>query len=144
MVLKYAFAIICTKCDLLDPGPVGLRQIDEHLQPLVARLDAVRANYQKFYSAIPIVSTEATPILRATGAAAPLLWVTSELRKLHSRESQQDLASGGLMQSLSKSAGKGPVAQRLFGPNLPPMSRQYTLILVLVSLGIVGAVSPFS
>lgn len=140
--LKYAFALICTKCDLLEPGPARIQQIEENLQPLVDRLDAVGANYQRFYSAIPIVSTEGISVLQATGAAAPLLWLTSELRKLHGHQSQQDLASGGLMQSLSKSVGKGPVVQRLFGPNLPPISRQYTLILVLASVGIVGAIAP--
>jgi len=141
--LKYAFAIICTKCDLLAADPVGRSRIEENLQPLVDRLEAVGANYQRFYSAIPIVSKEGSPALRGTGAAAPLLWLISELRKLHSHQSQQDLASGGLMQSLATSVGKGPVVKRLFGPNLPPIARTYTTILGLVSFGIVVVVASF-
>lgn len=133
---KYAFALIFTKCDRLEPGPLCLLQIEENLQPLITRLDAVKANYQRFYSAIPIVSCEGASTLRAKGAAAPLLWLTSELRKFHNFQSRQDLASG-LMQSLSTSAGKVSAGKKVLGL-MPPTARKYILLLTLASVSLLG------
>lgn len=82
--LKYAFALILTKCDLLEPGLIN-QQLEEGLQPLTIRLDAVGVNYQKFYSFISIVRTGGSAsTLKPTGAAAPLLWLVWELSKAHS------------------------------------------------------------
>lgn len=72
--------------------------LEESLQPLITVLDRVKANYRRFYSAIPIVSDEDVSTLKAKGAAAPLLWVTSELRKIYSLQVPQDLGTG-LMQN---------------------------------------------
>ncbi len=77
--LKYAFAVILTKCDLLEIDPLSLQQIKLGLQPLTSRLDGVKANYQTFYSSIPIVHTATGSTLRAKGAAAPFLWLVWEL-----------------------------------------------------------------
>ncbi|MBV8884971.1 MAG: hypothetical protein JO235_13390 [Chroococcidiopsidaceae cyanobacterium CP_BM_RX_35] len=82
--LKYAFVVILTKCDLLEPTPVSRQQLQQKLQPLITRLEAMRVNYQTFYSFIPIVQTEAGASLNAKGAAAPLLWLVRELSQLHS------------------------------------------------------------
>lgn len=60
--LKYPFALILTKCDLLEPDPLSHQQLNEGLQPLSTRLDAVKANYQTFYSSIPIVHTESVSV----------------------------------------------------------------------------------
>ena len=124
--LKYAFALILTKCDLLEPGPLTLLQIEENLQPLLTRLDAVKANYQRFYSAIRVVPIEGAATLRARGAAAPLLWLVCELSKTHNFQPQQNLASG--------------LTQNFFtGEILPPSARKYILLLILASL--LGAIT---
>ena len=75
---KYPFAVILTKCDQLKPDLLS-QQLDKILQPLTTRLDAVKANYKTFYSLIPIVRIEGSSNLRATGAAAPFLWLSWEL-----------------------------------------------------------------
>lgn len=76
--LKYPFVVILTKCDLLEPSRLS-HQLNQFLEPLTTRLDAVKANYQTFYSLIPIVRTLNAVTLKPTGAAAPLLWLTLEL-----------------------------------------------------------------
>ena len=121
--LKYAFALIFTQCDLLDSSPIAMVQIEERVQPLLTRLDAVKADYQKFYSAIPLVSIAGVPKLKATGAAAPLLWIVSELRKLHNLPVKQDLGSG-LKHSITNPTGKTYTAN-IFGL---PLSRKSTLL----------------
>lgn len=126
--VKYAFALILTKCDLLEPGPLSLLQIEESLQPLIVRLDAVKAKYQRFYSAIPIVSMEGVSSLKARGAAAPLLWLLLELSKHHNLQMQPDFSSG-LKQSL------------FIGQILPPAFRRYVLILSLVSVSLLGVIA---
>jgi len=80
--LQYAFALILTKCDLLDSGSFG-RQLEESLKPLTTRLEAVQANYQTFYSLIPIVNIKGVPTLKPQGAANPLLWLVWELSLAH-------------------------------------------------------------
>ncbi|MBW4613149.1 MAG: hypothetical protein KME21_07675 [Desmonostoc vinosum HA7617-LM4] len=126
--IKYAFAIILTKCDLLEQSTVTQLKIEQSLQPLISRLDAVKANYQKFYSAIPIVSMEGVAALRARGAAEPLLWLLAELNKHHHFLAQQNLANG-LSQSL------------FIGQVLSPQIRRYILVLSLVSVSLLGIFS---
>lgn len=75
--LKYPFVVILTKCDLLEPS--RSHQLNQFLEPLTTRLDAVKASYQTFYSLIPIVCTPDAVTLKPTGAAAPLLWLAWEL-----------------------------------------------------------------
>lgn len=146
--LKYAFALIFTKCDLLDGDPINLLQIEERVQPLLTRLDAVNANYQKFYSAIPIVSFAAVPTLKAKGAAAPLLWLVSELRKLHSVQVRYDLGSG-LKQSITNSDRRAYTAKNVLGL-LRLNYRSSTLLLSLAGVSLVGVcavlfiLSPFA
>ena len=52
---KYAFALLLTKCDLLEADPLSRKHLEESLQPLISRLDGVKANYQTFCLGINIV-----------------------------------------------------------------------------------------
>ncbi len=88
---RYAFALILTKCDLLEPSLFNREQLEAGLQPLTTRLDAVNANYQIFYSFIPIVPTEAASTLKPKGAAEPILWLLWELNKAHNSSSTNNL-----------------------------------------------------
>lgn len=135
--LKYAFALIFTKCDLLEPGPLSLLQIEEKAQPLISRLDTVKAKYQRFYSAIPIVPLAGVPTLKATGAAAPILWLVSELRTLHSSQARQDLG-GGLKQSLATSAGKTITVKNALDFNSLLNYRSSSWILSIAGVGLLG------
>lgn len=137
--LRYAFALIFTKCDLLGNEPLRLLQIEEKVQPLIARLDAVKADYQRFYSAIPIVFHQGTATLKGTGAAAPLLWLVSELRKIHKLHTELELGIG-LMQSqakLTEAAAAGKNSLSLDLPLIPRGNRlsQVTLSICLCLLG---------
>jgi len=72
--LRFPFALILTKCDLLE-----LHLLSQHdfqrLQTLTTRLDNVKANYQTFYSNIPIVSIEDASILKAKVQLPQLVWL---------------------------------------------------------------------
>ena len=130
--LKYPFALIFTQCDRLDSGSLGLPhielQIEENLEPLISRLDAAKAKYQKFYSAIPIVSREGVSILKAKGVATPLFWLVSELKKIPNFQSQSNLGSG-LKQGLS--------ARKL----LLPTPRRYISFLALAGASLLAVVA---
>ncbi len=158
--LKYAFAVIVTKCDLLEIDPLSLQQIKLGLQPLTTRLDGVKANYQTFYSSIPIVHTATGSTLRAKGAAAPFLWLVWELSLAHNPglinnllelvtsllpsglQPQQELAEEGSLQKLFSLAGKPSRSKKLFGLYLVPSTRRAILILVLAITAAVGIISP--
>lgn len=85
----YPFVIILTKCDLLDSSQ--LQQIQPIVRSLNARLDAVRANYQTFYSQIPLQRAFKTSNLRPIGAAIPLLQLVWDLSQPYHPTWQQDL-----------------------------------------------------
>ncbi|WP_299484957.1 hypothetical protein [Acaryochloris sp. IP29b_bin.137] len=92
--LTYIFAIVLTKCDLLTESPQKLLKIEENIRPLMARLDANKIQYRRFYSTIPIIKNGKMSVLQAKGASAPLLWLASELSHIHYRGQPQSLASG--------------------------------------------------
>ncbi|NDJ19535.1 hypothetical protein [Myxacorys almedinensis] len=128
--LNYAFALILTKCDALASGPATQLQLEQNLQPLTMRLDALNANYKYFYSAIPIVSISGTSMLNARGAADPLLWLLSELNKHHRFQPDRTLASS--------------LTQTVFAPPLfPPHVQRSLLTLTLITLGLLGVVMLF-
>ncbi|PSM47469.1 hypothetical protein C7Y66_19495 [Chroococcidiopsis sp. CCALA 051] len=129
--IKYAIALVFTKCDLLAPEPLSLLQIEEKIQPLLSRLDAAKTNYQKFYSAIPLVTFAGVPQLKPTGAATPILWLVSELKRLHQTQLKQDLGSGLKQQLLS------PVEQTFI---FKQMLGSKSLPLILSGIGILGVV----
>jgi tetratricopeptide (TPR) repeat protein len=134
--IKYAIALVFTKCDLLAPEPSSMLQIEEKMQPLLTRLDAAKANYQKFYSAIPLVTFAGVTQLKPTGAATPILWLVSELKKLHPTQLKQNLGSG-LQQQLLSPVRQTFIFKQLLG------SKGLTPILsglgILAVLGIVAA-----
>jgi tetratricopeptide (TPR) repeat protein len=118
--LKYPLALICTKCDMLASGAIGLVQLEERLKPLTKKLDSVNAHYHQFYSSVPIVPQNGKTLLEPRGAATPVLWLVSELNKIHSFNHQPSLgnALAGLVQDkpisqLTASSGSG------FGLNQP-------------------------
>lgn len=125
--LQYPMGLIFTQCDRLEAGPLGQLQIEKCLEPLIIRLENARTNYRRFYSSIPIVRIDGTPVLRASGSADGLVWVTSELCKARSVKSGQDLAT-----SLSQST-----SLEQFVPN----PRRPGFILGLISAGVVGCLT---
>lgn len=136
--LKYSFALILTKCDLLEPGSIKQKQVEEELKPLTNRLDGVKANYQQFYSFIPIVHTEGASTLKPAGAAAPLLWLVWELNK--GRSQVQQLVDGEL-QSLFTPPDKAVRVKKMLNPYLSPTARRNLLLLALAIIGLVGITS---
>ncbi|BAU14661.1 hypothetical protein LEP3755_52120 [Leptolyngbya sp. NIES-3755] len=123
--LNYSFAIVLTKCDLLESGTVTQLQIEQNLQPLITRLDALKASYQKFYSAIPVVSMQGTSTLNARGAADPLLWLLAQLNKHHHFQPNHNLATG-----LAQTA----LTQQMFPSNL----RKSVALLAIASISLLG------
>jgi tetratricopeptide (TPR) repeat protein len=109
--LQYLFAIVLTQCDLLETGSLAALQVEEKLQPFTARLDTLNITYQKFYSGIPIVKGPNGATLGTSGAGAPLLWIATELRRMHNFKAQVDLASG-VKRVLSPSPTSSPARRK--------------------------------
>lgn len=158
--LKYAFAIILTKCDLLEFDSLTQQQLQEGLKPFTTGLDSVKANYQIFYLNIPIVTTEGVSILKAKGAAEPLLWLVNELSIAHNLGSTNNLQGlvtnlipsssqagsnrvEGALESLTKPTVEAPTKKKS-GLNIALSSRKYILILALAITGVLGAIGLFS
>ncbi len=159
--LKYAFALILTKCDLLQPSSFDRQQLEKDLQPLVIGLDKVKANYQIFYSFIPIVKVEGTTNLKATGAAAPLIWLACQVSKAYNSSlinnllelltrrrsigSQPQLEEvDGSLQSLFTSADKAVAFKKRRGPSLLTAVPRKLWSLTLIAVTLVGLISlPF-
>jgi hypothetical protein len=79
--LKYAFSVVITKADLIEADTQGKEKAKKNLQPLLEVLQAGKANYRVFYSAALIESMVNTRMLKAYGAAEPVLWLVGELFK---------------------------------------------------------------
>jgi len=126
--LQYPMALVFTQCDRLEAGPLGQLQIEKYLEPLIIRLENARTNYRRFYSSIPIVRTNGMSVLRATGSADALVWITSELCRASNVTSGQDLASG-----LSQGAS---LKRFVHTANQKP-----ALTLGLISAGVVGLIA---
>ena len=155
--LEYAFALILTKCDLIEPSSFSEQQLLSRLHPLTTRLDAQRANYQIFYSHIPIVQTAGASTLRPKGAAAPLLWLVLELSKAHNPSLRKNLLElvtpllpnnlqpqnlvDGPQQRLFSFAGIASKVKNILGTYLLSGTRT-TSLLVLAIVGLVGITSP--
>jgi tetratricopeptide (TPR) repeat protein len=91
--LKYIFALILTKCDVLEAGPAKLIKIEQKLRSLTTRLDAAHTIYRRFYSSIPIIPAGKISVVKAEGASVPILWLVSELGKVYKAKAPQNLAS---------------------------------------------------
>ncbi|GAC1466813.1 MAG: hypothetical protein NVS2B14_13520 [Chamaesiphon sp.] len=155
--LKYAFALILTKCDMLEPDLLKCSKFEEGLQPLTNHLDVVNANYQTFYSEIPVVSTESGSALKATGAATPLLWLVCEIAKNHNAglrnnplllltymlpnrfRSQQSMVQGTLQNLMEQASLK----RKTHRYRLPLVDRKYISILTTLLVGLLGIIIAF-
>jgi tetratricopeptide (TPR) repeat protein len=150
--LKYPFALICTKCDLVDLSPIGLIQLEEKLIPLLQRLGASNAHYRRFYSAIPIVNQSNGGILKVKDATAPLLWLIAELQRLHGSDAQFNLGNS-LNQMISNSthgSTKPPVAQSGSADSAKPVlswpsfRSQKAVLLILLGCGVLSVIAALS
>jgi len=159
---KYAFALILTKCDLLEPSSFSRQQLKERLQPLTTHLNGVKANYQTFYSHIPIVHKEGASTLNPKGAAAPLLWLVLELSKAYNTggwmNNLLDLVTRLLLTGSQQPQELRPddgSLQRLFRPwklnaektrtdKKLQTARSNLLLLTLAIAGLVGVIGIFS
>lgn len=131
--LKYPLALIFTKCDLLISTAMLGSLDEEKVQPLFARLEAVKAQYKNFYSAIPIVYHSGSASLQAKGTATSLLWLVSELRQLDREQSQQELGTR-LMQS-TNSLKKVSKLEKLYSLRLLPLTwKNIFLSLIILSI----------
>lgn len=160
--LKFPFALILTKCDLLEPSLLNHKHFSELLQPLTIYLNKVKARYQTFYSNIPVVHTEGTSVLKPRGAAEPLLWLVSELSKMYKPTLSNNLNLSELMnfsspipirsqlekeqvegtlEHLLKPADKKFNFIKLLGLYLSLNDIQYTLKLALILCVSIGGVS---
>jgi len=155
--LNYVFALILTKCDLLESDPLNLQQLKQGLQPLISHLDAVQANYKTFYSSIPIIYKKSASTLSAKGTDAPLLWLVWELNKAYNPglmkhllelfnsglqtnfRSQQELVDGSL-QRLRRPTDKAVKPKKRSGLYLFSITRRNLLLLGLVILTFVGVI----
>jgi tetratricopeptide (TPR) repeat protein len=127
--LNYPLALIFTQCDRLESLPVGRLKIEEKIRSLLDRLDALKAPYERFYSAIPIISNNNTFSLKAKGAAIPLLWLTSHLNAVDRAPSKQNL--GTLLNRDIVLSNLQP----------PTTERNYILILILASAALLGVIA---
>ncbi|ACB52362.1 hypothetical protein cce_3014 [Crocosphaera subtropica ATCC 51142] len=99
--IDYRFALIITQCDRLASGSMTRLQIEENLQFLTTRLEAADANYQRFYSGIPIVSNDKGHYFQVKGSAAAFLWIVSELQKGTSLSRHNNSLEGSLKVDIS-------------------------------------------
>lgn len=153
---NYPFAIVLTKCDLLKTDRP--ETILELLLPLTSCLDAVKANYETFYSLIPIVRTPREATLKPTGAAAPMLWLVWQLSQTenfdliqHHPELDNSLQTNvfqmfqnlmvkvlpGQQYEVSPAVKKQDTAHNL----LPPTRSRSNLLVMAIAVASVGIVS---
>ncbi|MBE9130060.1 MULTISPECIES: TRAFAC clade GTPase domain-containing protein [unclassified Coleofasciculus] len=137
--LRHPFALILTKCDLLKPDPLNHQRLDESLQPLTNFLDTLKVNYKTFYSGIPIVvSPEGSSALKSEQAAAPVLWLASELEKVKKSSSTEDLPELVAQQLPNDSQFEPTTIQSRSG------IRKYSLVVALIlAMTLLGGLSLF-
>jgi tetratricopeptide (TPR) repeat protein len=110
--LRYPLALICTKCDLIDLSAMGLLKLETKLIPIIKRLDAINAHYRRFYSPIPTLDQTYSGILNFKDANAPLLWLITELQKVHGSNIELNLGDS-LSQMMSNSIQDSPKDPRV-------------------------------
>jgi hypothetical protein len=136
--LRYIFALILTKCDLLDAGPAKLIKIEQKLRSLTTRLDAANTIYRRFYSSISIISAGGVSVVKAEGASVPILWLVSELSKVYQAQAPKNLGSG-FEQTLSNAQPANTYANNIQSPE--SFSRQIGVLpKVLAGIAAVGVV----
>jgi len=120
--LKYASALILTQCDLLEPEEIA--QLETKLQPLIQRLNSIKANYRLFYSAIPIKAIDGHFAIDANGAADSLLWLLTELNKHYRSQPERNLASA--------------LSEKRVKQRFPPRLQRLIVVLTLTGIGLMG------
>ncbi len=93
----YPIAIVFTKCDSLGK-PVNIFPVEQRAEPIIEQLNAVYANYKKFYSAVQIIKHDSSEVEisssetgQSSGGAA-ILWLLQYLSEAES-ESKLNLKS---------------------------------------------------
>ncbi|MGF1481096.1 MAG: tetratricopeptide repeat protein [Cyanophyceae cyanobacterium] len=109
--LPYRFALVLTQCDRLSSDLIGRLQIEEQLPSLLERLNAVNAEYSKFYSSAPIVEKNGTSVLEAAGAAEALGWLLAGT----SSGKPQPTLKAGLQKGISRRPSRKPARALLVG-----------------------------
>lgn len=89
--VNYFFALILTKCDQLHTGSVQRSAIEQKWQALTTRLLTANAVYRRFNSAVTIVPAGKNYAIQTKGAAAPFLWLATELGKVYQTHGLQNL-----------------------------------------------------
>jgi tetratricopeptide (TPR) repeat protein len=150
--LKYPLALICTKCDLVNLSPIGLVQLEAKLMPILKRLDAVTANYRRFYSAIPTLDQAKSEAIKFSDTNAPLLWLISELQKLHGTDTQVNLGNS-LNRIISSSINGSTEASRAHNAsesktklfrNWKSFGSQKAILFILLACGFLSAIIALS
>lgn len=134
--LRYPIAIVLTKGDLAQLGPISQVKIELGLQQFLARLDSTKALYERFYSAVPICnSSNGEAYLKPEGTIAPFLWLASELRKIHSSRLQPvDLVSS-LSENHPRTANIASIVKDL---EPQPLVTQPLFSLIISLISVVG------
>ena len=86
--LSLPLAIILTKCDQLPPHPLFWQRLKKALNPLVTRLQEWQANYQLFYSEIPITEIDGVSTLQLTRVGTPIYWLFSNIHRSRQGETE--------------------------------------------------------
>ncbi len=135
--LQYIFALILTKCDLLDAGPAKLIKIEQKLRSLTNRLDAANTIYRRFYSSISIVPAGGASVVKAEGASVPVLWLVSELSKVYQTQAPKNLGSG-FEQTLSNTQPEPTYTARPTGPIVSDSKSIGIVPMALAGLAAIG------
>ena len=136
---KYPFALICTKCDLIEQIPIRFLQLEEKLRLITKRLDLTKAYYRRFYVAVPILSDGRGGIVQVKGTTVPLLWLMSELNKIHETQVTPNLGNTiDKMLSFSMEPAEMLKSQRTFP--LPSTKQMIGLAGVLCGILALGAI----
>jgi tetratricopeptide (TPR) repeat protein len=150
--LRYPLALICTKCDLIDSSATGLLKLETKLIPIIKRLDAINAHYRRFYSPIPTLDKTYSGILDFKDANAPLLWLITELQKLHGSDIELNLGDSlnKMMSNSIQGSPKNPrvnvVSESKFAsfPKWKTLKSQKAILAILAACGVLSAILALS
>lgn len=150
--LKYPFALILTKCDLVDLSPIGLVQVEAKLIPILKRFEAVKANYRRFYSPTPTSDQSHSGVPQLKDAKAPLIWIMTELQRLHGPDSQLNL--GDSLNHIISNSINDPAAAIDLEKSSAPQTKtllswknfrsQKTILIILLACGILSGILAIS
>lgn len=134
--LNYPIAIVLTKGDTAQLGPISQVKIELGLQQFLSRLDSTKALYERFYSAVPICnSSHGEAYLKPEGTIAPFLWLASELRKIHNSRLQPVNLVSSLSDKRPKKANISSIVKNL---EYQPLVTQSLFSLIISLFSVVG------